>query len=328
MEARIERPRVAAFAVLGLAVLSIIPFEGWWPLVLFAFAILGFAAVGTLRRFTGAPEYAIAASWGFAQIVIASAATMTGGRESHVTTWLLVPLVTLPARFGMRGVIAGGAFTAVLATFVTQVPHPVDPLPHAYSTIYLLAALVAVAILSTALMRSDLEHRTEAVIDGLTGMLNRRALSHRLEELEAQARITRQPIAILAADLDHFKQINDRHGHAKGDAVLVDVAYRLRKHLRAFDLAYRVGGEEFLILLPGATVDEAATIAETLRAAIDDDLAGGLHTTISFGVAGAVGEAFVAERVLAEADAALYDAKAAGRNRVVVAGAEAPAVAA
>ena len=94
-------------------------------------------------------------------------------------------------------------------------------------------------------MRSDVDHRTEAVIDGLTGMLNRRALDQRLHELTAQARITGQPIAVIAGDIDHFKRVNDEHGHAAGDAVLVEVAYRLRKALRAFDLAYRVGGEEF-----------------------------------------------------------------------------------
>jgi diguanylate cyclase (GGDEF)-like protein len=173
--------------------------------------------------------------------------------------------------------------------------------------------------LSTALMRSDVDHRTEAVIDGLTGMLNRRALDQRLHELTAQARITGQPVAMISGDIDHFKRVNDEHGHASGGAVLVEVAYRLRKALRAFDLAYRVGGEEFLVVLPGADVPQAAELAEQLRAAVAAEPAAGLQVTMSFGVAGSAGFALERERLLEEADTALYEAKARGRDRVVTA---------
>ena len=169
-------------------------------------------------------------------------------------------------------------------------------------------------------MRSDVQHRTHAVIDGLTGMLNRRALEQRLDELAAQARVSGSPIAMIAGDLDHFKRVNDEHGHAVGDAVLVDVAYRMRKELRAFDLAYRVGGEEFLIVLPGASVDDAAVIAERLREVVSEAPIAGLTVTMSFGVASSTGGAFDRRAVLAEADAALYEAKANGRDRVWVAG--------
>ena len=88
--------------------------------------------------------------------------------------------------------------------------------------------LAGVAILSSALMRSDLEHRTEAVVDDLTGMLNRRALEQRLEELQAQAAVSGQSIAAIAADIDHFKRDDDEHGHARCDDVLVEVAHRPR----------------------------------------------------------------------------------------------------
>jgi diguanylate cyclase (GGDEF)-like protein len=181
--------------------------------------------------------------------------------------------------------------------------------------------LIAVACLSTALMRSDIDHRTDSIIDGLTGMLNRRALETRVAELTAQAQVTGQPIALVIADLDRFKRINDEYGHAAGDAVLIDVAYNLRKELRAFDLAYRLGGEEFLILLPGASTGEAAEVAERLRATVAAQPAGGLEVTMSFGVAGSGGGAFAYDDVLAAADAALYEAKDAGRDGVVVAGA-------
>ena len=135
-----------------------------------------------------------------------------------------MPLVTLPARFGGRGVAAGVAFIGVLVIAIAIVVEPSHPLPPIYALFALLTTLTAVAVLSTALMRSDVDHRTEAVIDGLTGMLNRRALDQRLQELTAQAQITGQPIAVIAADIDHFKRVNDEHGHATGDAVLVEVA--------------------------------------------------------------------------------------------------------
>jgi diguanylate cyclase (GGDEF)-like protein len=122
----------------------------------------------------------------------------------------------------------------------------------------------------------------------------------------------------VVGDLDEFKQINDRLGHAHGDAVLKEVAYRLRKQLRAFDLAYRVGGEEFLVLLPGANLQESATIAESLRQAIcGERMIGDLRLTMSFGVGASTGdERFDYEAVFAEADNALYAAKAAGRDCV------------
>ena len=150
-------------------------------------------------------------------------------------------------------------------------------------------------------------------------MLNRRALDQRLQELTAQARISGQPVAVIAGDIDYFKRVNDDHGHAAGDAVLVEVAYRLRKALRAYDLAYRVGGEEFLVVLPGAGVPDAARLAEQLRVAVAAEPAAGQWVTMSFGVSGSAGPDLERERLLDEADAALYEAKARGRDQVVAA---------
>ena len=138
-----------------------------------------------------------------------------------------------------------------------------------------LALVTAVAILSTALMRSDITHRSEAVIDPLTGMLNRNSLKDRTFELAQVSRRTGQPVGLIVGDLDHFKEVNDGHGHATGDAVLQDVAYVLRKQLRAFDLAYRIGGEEFLVLLPGANLEQTAAMAERLRRGVEADTVGG-----------------------------------------------------
>jgi diguanylate cyclase (GGDEF)-like protein len=183
-----------------------------------------------------------------------------------------------------------------------------------------IALTISVAILSTALMQSDLEHRTEAVIDPLTGLLNRTALRNRTLELAQRSEFTAEPVGVIVADIDHFKRINDRHGHAVGDAVLKDIAYVMRKELRAFDLAYRIGGEEFLVLLPGANVDETAEFANELHRALGASPRGGQDVTMSIGVsASRYGDIFDYDRIFERADAALYRAKNGGRNQVCVA---------
>ena len=167
-------------------------------------------------------------------------------------------------------------------------------------------------------MRSDIQHRSDAVIDQLTGMLNRNALDNRVAELAQQSALTGESIGIIVGDLDHFKRVNDTLGHSTGDVVLREVAYQLRKQLRAFDLAYRLGGEEFLILLPGSDLAQSAELAEQLRAGIaGDSVAGGLNVTMSFGVgASRRGEHFDYATVFKSADAALYRAKRKGRDQV------------
>jgi diguanylate cyclase (GGDEF)-like protein len=317
MDERLKRPRAIAFALIAVGISAAAPLIGWWGLGLLAVAVLGFRLAQGIAERIGAPEYALFTSWAVSELVIAGSVAVTGGITSYTATWLLVPLVTLPARFGTRGVGAGVAFITVLVLAIAVAIEPSQPLPPIYALFALLTTLTAVSVLSTALMRSDVDHRTEAVIDGLTGMLNRRALHQRLQELTAQALISGQPVAVIAGDIDHFKRVNDEHGHAVGDAVLVEVAYRLRKALRAFDLAYRVGGEEFLVVLPGAGVPDATGLAEQLRTAVAAEPAAGLWVTMSFGVSGSAGPNLERERLLNEADAALYEAKARGRNQVV-----------
>jgi diguanylate cyclase (GGDEF)-like protein len=224
----------------------------------------------------------------------------------------------LSARFSLRGVLTGVAIAIglVLAVgFGTAAGEVLDNPPLVMAPI---ALILALGVLSTALMQSDVEHRGEAVIDPLTGMLNRKALMSRVAELAQQSQVTGEPVGMILGDLDRFKEINDSQGHAAGDAALTDVAYLLRKRLRAFDLAYRIGGEEFLVLLPGADTRESAEMAEDLRAAVAADSVGdGTELTISFGVSASPrGAGFDYERVFAAADEALYEAKSEGRNRV------------
>ena len=155
--------------------------------------------------------------------------------------------------------------------------------------------------------------------DPLTGLGNRRELERRWPEMVAQAADNDTPLAMAMLDLDGFKQVNDARGHAVGDRVLVGLAGLLRAHTRAADLVARMGGEEFLLVLPDTTPEQALEVCERLReqvAAHDwSALSPGLHVTVSAGLAcSPPGER---DTLIETADAALYRAKSAGRNRVV-----------
>ena len=285
MDRMVAPVRRKSFVVMAVALLLCGPWLGWWTILLLAVAGVLFAladkAIERVRR----PEYLLFAAWAGSQLMIAVAAVLTGGPHSPAMAWFAIPIVTLSARFPTRGVILGLAVTVAMILgvgFATDAAAIVDNPP---LLIMPLALASAVAILSTALMRSDMTHRSEAVIDPLTGMLNRNSLKDRTFELAQVSRRTGQPVGLIVGDLDHFKDVNDSHGHATGDAVLQDVAYVLRKQLRAFDLAYRIGGEEFLVLLPGANLEQTAAMAERLRGGVQaDTVGGGLRVTMSFGV--------------------------------------------
>lgn len=318
MDERIQPMRRNTVIVLAATALLCAPWEGWWP--------AGLGAVATVfimfrRSRTGAhPEYQIFAGWILIELIIAGVAAL-GDRSQFVTlSWLAIPVLGLPCRFSTRIVVVGVALALalVLAVGLGVDSHAILDNPGLVAQPA--ALIICVALLSTVLMRSDIEHRDDSVLDQLTGMLNRRALAARSKELTEQSAARRLPIAVIVGDLDHFKTINDTAGHTTGDAVLADVAYRLRKQLRAFDLAYRIGGEEFVVLAPGADLGAAGILAEELRAAVAAQTVGdGRTVTMSFGVsASALGETFSYEDVFTAADAALYQAKQTGRDRVCV----------
>lgn len=321
MDRLVAPVRQKSFVVMAVALLMCGPWLGWWTIALLAVAGVFFKlADGAVERFAH-PEYLLFGAWVGSQLMITVADAITGGPHSPAMAWFAIPIVTLSARFPHRGVLAGLAVTAVLMVAVAFGTDAHAVIARPPLLIMPLALTIAVAILSTALMQSDVMHRSEAVIDQLTGMLNRNSLKDRTLELAHQSERTGQPVGLIVGDLDHFKQVNDTHGHATGDAVLQDVAYMLRKQLRAFDLAYRIGGEEFLVLLPGADIEQSAAMAERLRRGVEaDTVGGGLRVTMSFGVSASHREcAFDYTHVCEEADAALYEAKRAGRNRVCTA---------
>ncbi len=163
-----------------------------------------------------------------------------------------------------------------------------------------------------------------ALVDPLTGLYNRRHAAQQLPMIGARAEERGRDVAVMVVDLDRFKAVNDQHGHAAGDAVLIEVARRLRVNLREGDLLARIGGEEFLVVLPDSSIPDAQRVAERLCEAIDERpirLATGqtMKVTVSIGVAVSAladGGKLSVDQLVEQADLALLDSKGAGRNQV------------
>jgi diguanylate cyclase (GGDEF)-like protein len=315
MDRRLRPVRQRTFLVLAGALALSAWWVGWWTLGPLLLAAALFRLADTRIEGAAYPEYWMLGAWAGAETVIAMSLGLTGDKAVSLLALLAIPVVTLSARFSRKGVWVGVLIAASLIVAVALGTNAAGVVDNPPLLIAPLAVAIAVAMLSTALMQSDVEHRDRAILDPLTGLLNRRSLEMRIAELEQQSQITGEPVGLIAADLDRFKTINDEHGHAVGDAVLVEVAYLLRKGLgRAFDYAYRTGGDEFVILIPGASLDDTRIVAAKMRATVSTaPLSPGVQATISCGVsASEPGEPFHYERVFQDADKALYRAKETG----------------
>jgi diguanylate cyclase (GGDEF)-like protein len=171
--------------------------------------------------------------------------------------------------------------------------------------------------------RLEAELRSLASIDMLTGVSNRRDFFQQASAVLDALRPDHAPVSLLMIDVDHFKAVNDSFGHQTGDHALIGVAERCKTALRATDVLARVGGEEFMALLPDTDLDKARQVAQRVLHAVSalpiHTAAGALHLTISIGLAIAPPEALDIDILIEQADAALYRAKRAGRNRVICA---------
>ncbi|MEM7652223.1 MAG: diguanylate cyclase, partial [Pseudomonadota bacterium] len=162
-----------------------------------------------------------------------------------------------------------------------------------------------------------------ALTDEMTGLHNRRYVTAHLDTMLARAVQGEKPLAVLMIDIDHFKSVNDTYGHPVGDEVLVELASRVKRNVRGFDLSARLGGEEFIVVMPETGLDMATTVAERLRAKIAGQPftvsaeVRQLPITISIGISCVIGEGDTPDALIERADRALYAAKNTGRNRVV-----------
>lgn len=184
-----------------------------------------------------------------------------------------------------------------------------------------LAEQLALALVNIRL-RDSLQE--QSLRDALTGLYNRRFIESRFASALVRAEQEQQPLSVLMLDIDHFKRLNDQYGHATGDEALRALAALLQQLFRGSDWACRLGGEEFVVLLPGASLAVAQQRAEQLRQhcqqlAVSAD-GQAVHFTLSIGVAAQSGQVRAVDELLQQADEALYQAKAGGRNQVVVAG--------
>ncbi len=188
---------------------------------------------------------------------------------------------------------------------------------------YAVLVLLSLGFLLLCNERLTLEALGLAARDSLTGAYNRRAVEELMRKEASRRRRLDLPMAVLLVDLDHFKRINDTHGHAAGDAILKGFVATATGQLRAQDTLGRYGGEEFLIVMPDTTRESALAAAERLResvAAVSLEVGtGGVSVTASIGVAALDGDDRDVDTLLRRADAALYDAKARGRNRAALA---------
>jgi two-component system, cell cycle response regulator len=178
--------------------------------------------------------------------------------------------------------------------------------------------------LQAELIEAREELRLQAMHDPLTGVWNRRAILEVLSNELARSRREGLPLAVAIADLDHFKRINDTYGHMVGDTALCEAAGRMRALLRAYDAIGRYGGEEFLMVLPGCTSQDAFKLADRLRSGVSQEpveIPGGtIDVMCSLGVAASDTLVLLdAAALIQAADSALYRAKAEGRNRVELA---------
>jgi diguanylate cyclase (GGDEF)-like protein len=262
-------------------------------------------------------------------IIIAAYAWLTayefwrGRSEPLVSRWpAIVLFITHGAMFLLRtplnALVHGHESDAILASAWLSVLS---------LEAFLMTIATAFILLAMSKERTELRHKTAAMTDPLTGLLNRRAFLQDAEALLQQQIARDRPIGVLLIDLDHFKSINDRFGHAVGDKVLQIFAKTTRSNLRQTDLVGRLGGEEFTVVLADASVDNAYLVADRLRKAFATNAATvdgqPLNATASIGVSVIVDPSQDLAHLIMLADQALYLAKARGRNRVEVAPIEA-----
>jgi diguanylate cyclase (GGDEF)-like protein len=317
---RVRRARSIAAAACAVALVGTIPWLGWWSLPLLGIVALNLGTLDWRIGRSERPEWVAARSMLLVLAVLTACAALSGGHDSPVLPWLIFPCITAAARFRPRVVFVAALITAVAMVGMSLAVDPTGLIDDPSRLFMAVTLLVGVTALASALMHGELEHRDRAVLDPLTGLLNRASLESRVAEIEQQARVTGGAVSVVLLDLDRFKRVNDECGHERGDAVLRDTAYEIRKSLRSFELVYRIGGEEFLVLLPGVEKPDALDIAERVRQAVAGAHPGDLDLTISAGVACAAGYGVCYEELFRAADVALLTAKREGRDRVVASG--------
>lgn len=286
--------------------------------VLPALAVLG--AIWLLQArlaWFARPELVVFSSLVLLQLAVGAGIAMAGGPRIYYLSAFILPSAMGAVILPRRAAIALTALSGVIMIAVAFGFAGHEAINTPFAVIFPLVYLVITAISSSFIGETDVAIRTSAVVDELTGLLNRVALDSRIAELEHQLDAAASGIAIVIVDVDEFKRVNDEHGHKRGDSVLIEVADRIRLNVPSVETAYRLAGDEFLVLLPAIDGAAAARVAGAICAAISAEPITGIHVTASVGVSAiGEGERFTFASLFGRADAALYRAKREGRGRV------------
>jgi diguanylate cyclase (GGDEF)-like protein len=313
---RIRRARAIVAILIGASAILVVPQLGWLPLAIFAVEFVYLAGLDGRMERSDYPEVHAASGMFSTGVAMVASIVVTGGSDSPLLPLLAVPIAFIAARFRPTVVLVGVIMGVMALLAIGLIMDPGGLVADPTRPVIAIIVIVGAAAIAVAIQGAEVQHRQESVIDPLTGLLNRKALELRFNEIEQQAHVSGASVCVIELDLDHFKRVNDFLGHGRGDAVLRDMAYEVRKSLRTFELVYRVGGEEFLIVLTGTSLDEGVEIAERIRGVVRETRPAGIDVTVSLGVAEAGGSAVRFERLYAAADKALYEAKRRGRDRV------------
>ena len=253
--------------------------------------------------------------------LIGMAATMSAlaiAGPPRVYLWAVAPVsIQFIGVIWTRKLTLAASITAILAVVTTALLVEYDTVTaDPWTLLPMVVVTVLTAGAAITLRDVDFATRGAVLVDALTGLRNRVAMQSSMTELTTDGGAA----SIVVFDLDHFKEINDVHGHGAGDAVLQSAAERMRETIGPDGQLFRFGGEEFVAVLPTCGTEDALALAERVRESVSSSTIGGLAITLSAGVATAQrGHAYHGNEVFRHADAAMYDAKQAGRNRVCIA---------
>lgn len=292
---------------------------GWWLVVLPLLASVVMAAGIEAHSRSLNPEVVGMVTFSLLELDLAVSVLFTGGGASPLLSLMVVPVFTQAVAFRPRVTVVWVALSAglALAAVVGATRLPDTPVPAVLlQAVSYLALLGSLALAAHYLATSDVHSRDEAAQDVLTGLLNRKALRSRFDQFGSRLRSDDEPLTLLMVDVDRFKNINDTHGHQRGDLVLRELAERLVANVRPVDLVFRFGGEEFIVLMPGLDPDTARFAADRLNRAVSAHPVAGLRVTVSVGLTSRTGDDLDYGPMVQAADAAMYRAKQDGRDCV------------
>jgi len=305
--------------LVGTALLSAAPWFGWPPLIpvaicLVVLQVVTFRVVPRVER----PEYPMLGALMLLVVGIGTATLLAKHDPMFTLPFFTVLAFSNAAGCPARMAIGQALFTATVMSAVALLLNTGTVAENPSVITFPLALLGTATMFGYAIGRVALDQRALASVDHLTGAMSRTALRRHVAALAAGGASAAGPISVLAIDIDHFKKVNDEHGHHVGDGVLAAVCQRVRDSLRPLDDLYRLGGEEFLVLLEGVDEPGAIEVASRIRSAVAEEPCAEVEVTVSVGVSATdPAEPFDFDNLFRAADDSLYAAKSSGRDRVV-----------